>query len=46
LEIDAQILSDAVIQGLVDDWIVPLIVDGLVERLLDPCRLGPVDKED
>jgi hypothetical protein len=34
LEIQAAALSDDAIQGLVDDWLVPMIVDQLVEALL------------
>jgi len=33
LEFDANALSDEAIQGLVDDWIVPMIVEELVRRL-------------
>ena len=33
LEISEDALSDKAIQGLVDDWIVLMIVDQLIEKL-------------
>ena len=34
LEVNADIFSDAAIQGLLDDWLVPMLVDQLIEALL------------
>ena len=33
LNIQANALPDAVIQGLVDDWIVPTIVDQIIKAM-------------
>ena len=34
LEIQADVFSDISLQGLVDDWLVPMIVDQLIETML------------
>jgi hypothetical protein len=43
LNIQANALPDAVIQGLVDDWIVPTIVDQIIKAMVK--RGDPVDPE-
>jgi hypothetical protein len=35
LEIAPEVLTDGVIEGLVNDWIVPMIVDRLISAVLE-----------
>jgi hypothetical protein len=33
LDVQADTFSDAVIRGIVDDWLVPMIVDDLIQSM-------------
>ena len=49
LEIGSGVISDAGIRGLLEDWLIPLIVEDLMRdrmndpRCLDPPSLTPTD---
>jgi hypothetical protein len=38
LEIQVGVVSDIAIQGLVSDWIAPMIVDRIIETVLKAAR--------
>jgi hypothetical protein len=38
LDISTDVFSDEVIQGLIEDWIVPMFVNEIIEKILRQSR--------